>query len=60
MGISTERTLLNLERYGNTSAASIMIALDESMKAGLIKSGQRICFIAFGAGMTIGGMLYEA
>ena len=60
VGISTERTLLNLERYGNTSAASIMIALDESMKAGLIKSGQRICFIAFGAGMTIGGMLYEA
>lgn len=60
VGVSTDRTLLNLERYGNTSAASLMIALDESMKAGRIKSGEKVCFIAFGAGMTLGGMLYEA
>lgn len=60
LGVSTDRTLMNLEDYGNTSAASLMVTLDEAMKSGCIKSGEKILFIAFGAGMTLGALLYEA
>ncbi len=59
VGISIDKTLLNLEQYGNTSAASVMIALDESMKKGCVKQGDKVCFVAFGAGMTLGALLYE-
>ncbi|OUO95022.1 beta-ketoacyl-ACP synthase III [Cloacibacillus sp. An23] len=60
LGVSTERTLMNLEQYGNTSAASLMVTLDEAMKSGSIKSGEKVLFMAFGAGMTLGALLYEA
>ena len=60
LGVPTERTLMNLENYGNTSAASLMVTLDEAMKSGCIKSGEKVLFMAFGAGMTLGAMLYEA
>lgn len=60
IGVSVDKALYNLDRYGNTSAASVMIALDESMKNGHIKRGDKVCFVAFGAGMTLGGLLYEA
>lgn len=59
IGVSVDKALYNLDRYGNTSAASIMIALDESIKEGHIKSGDRVCFVAFGAGMTLGGLIYK-
>ena len=42
----------NLDRYGNTSAASVPIALDEAYRAGRIKSGDLILLVAFGAGLT--------
>lgn len=42
----------NLDRYGNTSAASVPIALDEAFRAGRIKSGDLILLVAFGAGLT--------
>ena len=60
VGISMEKTLLNLEEYGNTSSASMMIVLDEAMKKGCIKRGDKVAFVAFGAGMTLGALLYEA
>ncbi|MEG1501889.1 MAG: beta-ketoacyl-ACP synthase III [Synergistaceae bacterium] len=60
VGISTDRTLLNLGKYGNTSAASMLVALDESYREGRIKRGEKVAFIAFGAGMTLGGLLYNA
>lgn len=60
LAIPTERTLINLPGYGNTSAASLVITLDEAMKEGRIKSGEKIMFTAFGAGMTLGALLYEA
>lgn len=60
LGVSTDRTLTNLENYGNTSAASLMITLDESVKSGRLVSGGKIMFVAFGAGMTLGALLYEA
>ncbi|NLW61375.1 MAG: beta-ketoacyl-ACP synthase 3, partial [Synergistaceae bacterium] len=58
--VSQEKTLINLPDYGNTSAASLMITLHEAIEAGRIKSGDKVCFVAFGAGMTLGVLLYEA
>lgn len=60
LGIPIDRTHINIEQYGNTSAASMMIVLDEVRRGGQIKSGDKIAFAAFGAGMTLGAMLYEA
>jgi len=49
-----ERVYVNLDRYGNTSAASIPIALDEARRRGLIKEGDTSLLVAFGAGFTWG------
>ena len=49
-----ERCCLNIERYGNTSSASIPIALDEAVRAGKIREGQIVLMAAFGAGLTWG------
>lgn len=54
-----EKFYQNMERYGNTSAASIPIALDEMNEAGLLKKGQRVMCIGFGAGLTWGGALFQ-
>ena len=48
---------MNIEDYANTSAASIPIALREMEEQGLLKRGQRIMTIGFGAGLTYGGNL---
>ena len=47
-----EKVMLNLDRYGNTSAASIPIALDEAVRQGRIKEGSLVMLGAFGAGLT--------
>ncbi|MBS0663999.1 MAG: ketoacyl-ACP synthase III [Verrucomicrobia bacterium] len=52
-----ERFYVNLERYGNTSSASIPIALDEARRAGRIKRGDITLLVAFGAGLTYGAAL---
>lgn len=52
-----ERFFVNLDRYGNTSAASIPIALDEARRAGRIKTGDLTLLVAFGAGLTYGSAL---
>jgi 3-oxoacyl-[acyl-carrier-protein] synthase-3 len=52
MKIPMEKFHNNLDRYGNTSAASVAIALDEAYQAGRIKSGDIILLVAFGAGLT--------
>lgn len=49
----------NLDRYGNTSAASIGIALDEAIRKGRIKSGDLVLMVAFGAGLTWGSSLVK-
>jgi 3-oxoacyl-[acyl-carrier-protein] synthase-3 len=58
--VSQDKTLINVAEYGNTSAASLMITLHEAIESGKIKSGNKVCFVAFGAGMTLGALLYEA
>jgi 3-oxoacyl-[acyl-carrier-protein] synthase-3 len=51
------RVVLNLDRYGNTSAASIPIALDEALRAGTVGPGDHLLLVAFGGGMTWGGAI---
>jgi 3-oxoacyl-[acyl-carrier-protein] synthase-3 len=46
--------VVNIERYGNTSSASIPIALDEIVRAGKVRPGDRVGFAAFGGGATWG------
>lgn len=55
--LPSERFFVNLERYGNTSAASIPLALDEARRSGRIKPGDTTLFVAFGAGLTYGSAL---
>lgn len=52
LGIPSERCFVNIDRYGNTSAASIPIALDEAVRGGKIREGQIVLMAAFGAGLT--------
>ncbi len=52
-----ERFFVNVDRYGNTSAASIPIALDEARRGGRIKAGDLTLLVAFGAGLTYGSAL---
>lgn len=57
--IPMEKVYVNLDRYGNTSAASIPIALYGALKEGRIKSGDLILMVAFGAGFTWAGILIK-
>jgi len=52
LGLSDEQVYTNVEKYGNTSAASIPMALDEAMREGIIKEGDIVLFVAFGGGLT--------
>lgn len=57
LGLPMEKVFFNGDRYGNTSAGSIPIALDEAVKKGLIKEGDYILLASFGSGMTWGAVL---
>jgi 3-oxoacyl-[acyl-carrier-protein] synthase-3 len=52
LGLPAEKVFMNLDKYGNTSAATIPVALDEARRAGLIKKGDVILLVAFGGGFT--------
>jgi len=54
LGVPPEKMYVNIERYGNTSSASIPVALDELVRAGRIKPGDHVGFSAFGGGATWG------
>ncbi len=58
-GMPLEKVYVNVDRYGNTSAASIPIALDEAMRAGRVKEGMTVMFVAFGAGFTWGSIVVK-
>jgi 3-oxoacyl-[acyl-carrier-protein] synthase-3 len=57
LGIGMDRVVVNLDRYGNTSAASIPLALDEAVRDGRIAEGKTILLLAFGSGLTWGSAL---
>lgn len=59
LNIPSEKVISNLAKYGNTSAASIPLALDEAVRDGKIKPGDRIMTSGFGAGLTWGAALFE-
>ncbi len=52
LGLPMEKVVVNVDKYGNTSAASVPIALDEAVKSGKIQSGDIIALVGFGAGLT--------
>jgi 3-oxoacyl-[acyl-carrier-protein] synthase-3 len=52
LGFSPDKAFVNINKYGNTSSASIPIALDEAWKAGKLQPGDHVIFVAFGAGLT--------
>jgi len=58
-GLPEEKLLVNIDRYGNTVAASCPLLFDEQRRAGKIRPGQRVMFIAFGAGLTWGASLWQ-
>jgi 3-oxoacyl-[acyl-carrier-protein] synthase-3 len=59
LGATKEQLFVNLERYGNTSAASVAIALDEAVATGRFSRGDLILLIVFGAGLTWGAAVIE-
>ena len=59
LGAPMEKFIVTLDHYGNTSSASIPIALCEGIEKGLIKRGQKLALIGFGAGLTYGGIILE-
>jgi 3-oxoacyl-[acyl-carrier-protein] synthase-3 len=59
LGVSMDRVIVNVERVGNTSAASIPLAIHEAAAAGRLRPGQRIISVAFGSGITWGGVALE-
>jgi 3-oxoacyl-[acyl-carrier-protein] synthase-3 len=59
LGVAPEQMFINLDRYGNTSAASVAIALDEVVASGKIHRGDLVLLIVFGAGLTWGAAVIE-
>ncbi|MBR3760803.1 MAG: ketoacyl-ACP synthase III [Ruminococcus sp.] len=59
LGVSMDKFILTLDHFGNTSSASIPLALNEGIEKGLIKRGQKLALIGFGAGLTYGGIILE-
>ena len=57
--VPAERVISNMSRYGNTSAASIPIALDEAVRAGQVKAGDVVASSGFGAGLSWGAAIFE-
>jgi 3-oxoacyl-[acyl-carrier-protein] synthase-3 len=59
LGIPEEKVFVNVEKYGNTSSASIPIALDEASRSGRIREGDIVLLVGFGAGLTWGAVLIQ-
>jgi 3-oxoacyl-[acyl-carrier-protein] synthase-3 len=57
LGIAREKFVTNLERYGNTAAASVLIGLDELLQSGRASAGDAIVLVAFGGGLSWGATL---
>ncbi|HMK60376.1 MAG TPA: beta-ketoacyl-ACP synthase III [Dissulfurispiraceae bacterium] len=59
LDLPMDKVMINIDRYGNTSAASIPIALDEAINCGRVRSGDYVLLEAFGAGLTWGSALLK-
>lgn len=58
-GLPQEKLFVNIDRFGNTVGASVPLILDEQTRAGLVKPGQKVMFLAFGAGLTWASSLWQ-
>jgi len=58
-GMPMDKVFVNVDRYGNTSAASVAIALDEAVRSGRLKPGMKVLLVAFGAGFTWASMVVQ-
>src|SRR4029079_5028824 len=59
LDLPMEKMFVNLDKYGNTSAASVPIALAEAVNEGRVKAGDNVTIVAFGAGCTSGAVTME-
>ena len=59
LGVPMEKFSLNIDKFGNTSSASIPLALAEAIENGKIKRGDKIVMVGFGAGLTYGAVYME-
>jgi 3-oxoacyl-[acyl-carrier-protein] synthase-3 len=59
LGIDPKKVYINVDKYGNTSAATTIVALDEALQSGRVKSGDLVLLVTFGAGLTWGSTLIK-
>jgi len=59
LGFPRERAMVNVDRYGNTSSASIPIALREAWEQGRLQDGDRLVLVGFGGGLAWGALVLE-
>jgi 3-oxoacyl-[acyl-carrier-protein] synthase-3 len=59
LGVKPDQVFVNLDKYGNTSAASVAIALDEAVQQGRIQRGDLVLMVVFGAGLTWAAAVIE-
>jgi 3-oxoacyl-[acyl-carrier-protein] synthase-3 len=57
LNIPPDRFIVNLDRFGNTSAAAVGLAMDEAIRDGRVKRGQLVGLVAFGGGLTWGAAI---
>ena len=57
LGISPDKVAINIHKYGNTSSASVPLALEEAVSSGQLRKGQLACLVAFGGGLSWGATL---
>ena len=57
LGLAEDKVIINLERYGNTTAGTIPLALDDARRQGRLKKGDLVLLASVGAGFTVGSML---
>lgn len=53
LGVPMERFLMNIEKFGNTGGASVLLSLSQHVEAGILKKGDRVLLVSFGAGYTL-------
>lgn len=59
LGVPMDKFIVTLDHYGNTSSASVPLAFCEALEKGIVKRGQKLALIGFGAGLTYGGIIIE-
>jgi 3-oxoacyl-[acyl-carrier-protein] synthase-3 len=58
-GLPEDRMYVNIDRVGNTVAASVPLCLDELRRAGRVREGMKVMFLGFGGGLTWGSSLWQ-